>query len=236
MRALLVRVGADQSQGGGGWNGPFNSKTGEFVYVPIPETKAVRPGLEKPYDLVAADLKRFGCVLPVSLKNQRMHLDPDFGHLSYGDQGQRAKQIQAKLKKGDLLVFYAALADLTPAVGLTYAIIGLYVVESIVEAARVPKNRWDENAHTRRVVSDRATDIVVRGQREASGRLRVCLPIGEFRDRAYRVKTALLNVWGNLSCNDGYLQRSASLPEIKNAPAFYNWFRSMGVQLIQRNN
>ena len=45
MRGLLVRVAADQSSGGGHWNGPVNSKTGEFVYVAIPESAAVYPGL-----------------------------------------------------------------------------------------------------------------------------------------------------------------------------------------------
>ena len=41
MKGLLVRVGADQSEGGGRWNGLVNSRTGEFVYVPIPETGTI---------------------------------------------------------------------------------------------------------------------------------------------------------------------------------------------------
>lgn len=52
MRALLVRIGADQSEGGGWWNGPVNSITCEFTYVPIPETKALHPGFQKPFTLV----------------------------------------------------------------------------------------------------------------------------------------------------------------------------------------
>jgi hypothetical protein len=42
MKALLVRVGADQTEGGGCWNGPVNSVMRKFVYVPIPESKSIR--------------------------------------------------------------------------------------------------------------------------------------------------------------------------------------------------
>jgi hypothetical protein len=37
--ALLVRVGADRSKGGGMWNGPVDVRAGQFVYVAIPENR-----------------------------------------------------------------------------------------------------------------------------------------------------------------------------------------------------
>ncbi len=120
MKALLVRVGADQSEGGGFWNGPVNSQTGVFAYVPIPEMKLTRPNLSKPYAKVA----EFGLSLPSNLTDGHMHLDPDFSHLTYGDQGQRAVQIQSKLGEADLLVFYAGLADTQQNKRLVYALIG----------------------------------------------------------------------------------------------------------------
>ena len=49
MKGLLVRVGADQSKLGGGFNGPVNGTTKEFTYVPIPENKETKLGMEKPY-------------------------------------------------------------------------------------------------------------------------------------------------------------------------------------------
>jgi hypothetical protein len=165
-----------------------------------------------------------------------MHLDPDFSHLTYGDQGERAKQIRSKLGKSDLLVFYAALADINPARQLTYAIIGLYVIDTIVDATTIPRSQWGDNAHTRRVLQGRATDIVVRAKPEKSGRLHVCLPVGEFRDRAYRVTRPLLKKWGGLNVRDGYLQRSARLPEILNAQAFYDWFKNQRPVLLISNN
>jgi len=236
MKALLVRVGADQSEGGGWWNGPVDGRNKAFAYVPIPETKPIKPGLRKPYGLVANAVQRLVSSLPRNLLNSNMHLDPDFSHLTYGDQGQRAIQIRSKLGKDDLLVFYAALADVNPAPQLIYAIIGLYVIETIVPASSVHRVRWDENAHTRRVLPTGANDIVVRAQPKISGRLQECLPIGEYRARAYRVTLPLLATWGGLSCNNGYVQRSARLPELLNAQRFYKWFQSCHATLIQQNN
>jgi len=129
MKGLLVRVAADQSAGGGLWNGPMNSSTGEFVYVAIPESSPNHPGLNKPYAALHAPLGGHGIVLPRHLAAQDMHLDPDFDHLTYGDQGERAKQICAKLGPGDLIVFYAGMRDVLSAPQLVYALIGPYVVE-----------------------------------------------------------------------------------------------------------
>jgi hypothetical protein len=236
MRALLVRVGADQTESGGWWNAPFNSITREFAYVPIPETKELRPDFQKPFTLLEGALRSFDKCLPSGLQKMNMHLDPDFDHLTYGDQGERAKQIRSKLGNNDLLVFYAALADINPVRWLTYAVIGLFVIDTIVDATAVPRPQWDDNAHTRRVQEDGATDIVVRAKPGKSGRLRKCIPIGEFRERAYRVTQPLLQCWGGISAKNGFLQRSARLPEILNAAAFYNWFNAQGVRLVCRNN
>src|SRR5262249_16648245 len=120
MKGLLVRVGADQSEGGGYCNGPIDSQTCRFAYLPIPETGVLRVGLEKGYGNLQPTLERFGFTLPQHLANQKMHLDPDFDHLTYGDQGQRAFQISSKLGGGDLLVFYAGLADIHDSPRLVY--------------------------------------------------------------------------------------------------------------------
>jgi len=236
MKGLLVRVAADQSDGGGFWNGPVDSDSGEFVHVAIPESWPSHPGLAKPYTGVCAALSGIGSALPPHLTMRDMHLDPDFDHLTYGDQGERAKQIRGKLGKGDLIVFYSGMRDVRPRARLVYALIGLYVIEDIVPAVTVSAAYWDQNAHTRRVLGKGATDIVVRASKEVSGRLERCLPIGDYRNRAYRVWPKLLTEWGGLSVRDGYLQRSARLPEFIDAPAFYNWFLSQKVKLIQKNN
>jgi hypothetical protein len=173
MKGLLVRVGIDSTDDGH-WNGPADSASGAFIYVPIAETKPLRPGFERFYDELRPALSSFQLNLPAHLAAQPMHLDPDFANLTYGDQGQRAKRIQ-ELGRGDLLVFYASLRDIESG-NLLYALIGLMVIERIVRAVDVAENLWSTNAHTRRIPA--ATDIIVRAMSEGSGRLEHCIPIG----------------------------------------------------------
>jgi len=235
MRSLLVRVGADQSPGGGNWNGPVDSITNEFAYVAIPEKHPVGVGLEKPYAALTPVLSKFGVTMPDHLFGRTMHLDPDFSHLTYGDQKERAKQLQNKLRRGDRLVFYSGLRDVHVD-QLIYAIIGVITVDDFILARDVPESLRNMNAHSRRVLAEGAEDIIVRGQRDFSGRLSLCIPIGEYRNRAYRVQPSLLETWGGLSVKDGYLQRSARLPEFRDPTRFFNWFESKEPALISANN
>ena len=198
MRCLLVRVGADRSKGGGSWNGPVDSASNEFAYVAIPETRSVREGMEKPYSALAPALSKFGVGLPHHLRARHMHLDPDFDYLSYGDQGARAKQLRTKLSQGDRIVFYSGLKDMLDSPRLVYAIVGILVVDDIALATSVPESARNANAHSRRILAEDAQDIVVRGNQQLSGRLERCLPVGEWRNRAYRVRLDLLEAWGGL--------------------------------------
>ena len=165
-----------------------------------------------------------------------MHLDPDFDYLSYGDQGARASQLRTKLSQGDRIVFYSGLKDVHDGPRLVYAIVGIFVVEDIVLATSVPESARNANAHSRRILAEGAQDIVVRGNPQLSGRLERCLPVGEWRNRAYRVRLDLLEAWGGLSVKDGYLQRSARLPEFLDPGRFLDWFESKRPKLIRANN
>ncbi|HXP60385.1 MAG TPA: hypothetical protein VN829_07840 [Dongiaceae bacterium] len=232
MNGLLVRVGIDSSDGR--WNAPVRESSGEFAYVTITETKRLRPGLARNYDELAPAVARFGLPLPERLLGQPTHLDPDFAHLTYGDQGQRGRSI-SKLQRGDVLAFFAGLRPVdNPAGALVYALIGLYVIQGIATARSVPAKRWHENAHTRREPGP--GDIVVRARPRVSGRLKRCIPIGEYRDRAYRVRRDLLSAWGGLHVKDGYVQRSARLPEFRDALRFYHWFLARKPELVASNN
>lgn len=243
MRAYLVRVGIDQAFGG--WNAPVDPGTNEFVYVPIPDGSPQRPRLETPYELVRPALASFAdrhrdappraVQLPAELVRANMHLDPDFEALTYGDTERRGRGF-ADLDDGDLLVFYAGLWPVGRcAHALLYALIGLYRVRDVVRLDAVPEARWHENAHTRRA-DPRASDVIVRADPRGSGRLRTCLPVGEFRDRAYRVTRELLDAWGGLSCRDGYLQRSAVPPRILDPARFLAWLERCAPELVSSNN
>jgi len=235
VNGLLVRVGADLSVGGGSWNGPVDMTTGEFAYVAIPETACIHPGLEKPYQTLAPTVEKFGVKLPSHLALRHMHLDPDFGHLTYGDQGERAKQLR-NLQRDDLILFYAGLADISGAARLIYALIGVFVVDKLSNAADVSPSERDINAHTRRVLKPEATDLIVHGRPTVSGRLTQCLPIGEYRDRAYRIRRDLLVEWGDLSVKNGYVQRSARLPRLLDPPSFLRWLKAQRPTYVAANN
>ena len=242
MKAILVRIGVDHSYGA--WNAPVDPRTGEFVYVPIPDnvTKQYTSGNIRRYDVLAGALAEFTkkCSaqrmnFPVALAQRNMHLDPDFEHLTYGDNGTRRGSGISNLKRDDLLVFYAGLRSIIAPNSLVYALVGLFVVDEVVRAIDVPPERRHENAHTRWTIVS-GNDIVVRGKHGLSGRLEHCNPIGEWRDRAYRVCRDVEEAWGGLSVKNGYLQRSAVPPTFLNAQKFYHWFRQQGAVLCKRNN
>lgn len=244
MRAFLVRVAVDQAFGG--WNGPVDPATNDFVYVPIPEARTMRAALATPYALVQPALARFAethpraplrsVQLPSGLVPANMHLDPDFGHLTYGDGGNRRGKPLVDLNRGALVVFYGGLRPVAACQHrLVYALVGLYRVHEVVRLNSVVEARWSENAHTR-CVDHEASDVIVRAQPGSSGRLRRCIPIGEFRDGAYRVTGPILEAWGGLSCRNGYVQRSAVLPRFLAAPRFLRWFEQQRPELVSANN
>lgn len=236
MNGYLVRVAIDQSFGH--WNGPVDPETGRFCYVPIPEaSQAQRPDLATFYRDLEPALRTWpGVTLPDLLASASTHLDPDFAHLTYGDNGARRARGIAALCHGDFVVFYSGLRPvLATDCVLVYALIGLMRVKEIVPARSVPPERRAENAHTRRAEVS-ADDIVLRALPDGSGRLERCLRIGSFRDRAYRVLPQLLEAWGGLSCRDGYIQRSAVPPTFREPERFLSWLAAQNVELVQRNN
>ena len=246
MRAYLIRIGIDQAYGG--WNAPVDPVTREFVYVPIPESRPMRPELKKTYEDIVPALTSFAqshvnaraalVRLPDALQSQQIHLDPDFSQLTYGDSGTRRGKGLTELgkDKDDVLVFYAGLKPVGPSEHrLLYALIGFYRIAEVVCAGSVPKTRWAENAHTRCIKTE-PSDVIVRGQPGASGRLRRCIVMGEFRDKAYRVQRPILDAWGGLSCKDGFLQRSAVLPTFLEPTKFMRWFEAQRPELIAANN
>lgn len=234
MKGLLVRVGIDSSCGY--WCSPV-SRDGSYVYVPIPESDhfAAHGNLGRSYSEVEPALSGAGVELPGHLRALEMHLDPDFEHLTFGDQGQRGEQIKI-LEQGDFLAFYGAFKRYDVSNGsLIYALFGLLTVDEIVAAKAVSNKRRHENAHTRRVGGDKSDDIVVRGRSDRSGRFNRLLPIGEYRSKAYRVRENLLQEWGDINVRNGYIQRSVRLPAFKDPGRFMAWLNRQTVHLIQSN-
>lgn len=243
MKALLVRVGIDLTSGG--WNAPVNPHTFEFAYVPIPENegkekdgtkkKPIRPGYGKSYEQFKICCQKFGKNVPEQLlnKNKYAHLDPDFSKLTYGDENQRGNRIR-ELEEDDIIVFYAGIRSTGLEQKLIYALIGLYVVDKVIPAELIPEKDWDKNAHTRRHFDK--TDIIVFAKSGRSGRLERCIPIGEYRSKAYRVTCELLGEWGGLGVKNGFIQRSGTLPWFCNPEKFCKWFQDQHIKLVESNN
>jgi hypothetical protein len=242
MNGALVRVAIDQSKRSGMWNGPMDGRTGRFCYVPIPdkEDKLYRPGLCRSYKEVVPVLNEFSVkhkstILPESLLNRSMHLDPDFEHLTYGDNGRKQGGALKDLVRGDLVVFFSSLRCIENDV-LVYALIGFYEILENISASSVEPERYHENAHTR-WRSTKETDIIIRANpaRGKSGRLEKCIPIGEYRDGAYRLTKQLEKAWGGLEVKDGFLQRRVT-PHFTAAKVFRKWFDQQNATLIHSNN
>jgi len=246
MRAYLVRVGIDQAFGK--WNAPIDPGTGDFVYIPIPEKAgtAFQPGMGTDYAPFRSALDVFAavhpnaepgiCTPPEALNDLNPHLDPDFERLTYGDNGLRRGKGLCDLGAGDLVVFFAGMRPIQQSQHrLIYGIIGLYRVAEAVRLRDIPPSRWVENAHTRKMRHG-PEDVIIRAQPGVSGRLMRSIPIGEFRDNAYRVRRDLLATWGGLSCRDGYIQRSAVLPSLLDPQRFHGWFEEQGWELVSSNN
>ena len=222
MKALLVRIGVDQAYGR--WNAPVDAER-RFVYVPIPEERDTRfhPGLERRYGEVLPALQRFcrvhDCDLcgdlrfPQELLERPMHLDPDFECLTYGDEGGRRGAGMVNMARGDLLVFYGwsapgpplrAQADLRPDGHVRRAGGGARSQCAVA----IGGTRTPTSART----SEARPTSWCGPSPYGSGRFDRCIPIGEWRSGAYRVRQEVLDAWGGLSVKDGFIQRSAVPP------------------------
>src|SRR5262249_10557189 len=113
-------------------------------------------------------------------------------------------------------------------------LIGLFQIDSILPISEIPARDWHQNAHTRKS-PHYGHDIVVKAARKTSGRLQQCIPIGSYRNGAYRVRPDLLKQWGGLSVNDGFIQRSAVPPRFLNAARFYQWFKKQKPCFVEGN-
>jgi hypothetical protein len=212
MRGLLVRVGIDMTAAYGGWNAPVNIATRRFLFIPIQDRSYndgtyFENGRRVYHEEVTTALANFAVEcgdpagrhfsLPVRLHNEPMHLDPDFLRLTYGDDSRRGRTLR-ELKEDDFIVFYSSLRPLEGG-RLVYALIGIFVLSGTpISASKLTDVQRLCNAHTR-WKNVKAGDIVAFGKEEQSGMFERCVPIGEFREGAYRVRKDVLEEWGDIN-------------------------------------
>ena len=247
MKGVLLRVGCDSTPTGGNWNAPVNLRSLEYVYIPIAghEERYQHLGSCPTYGTFSSALGRLGVALPLHLTpSMKVHLDPDFTSLTFGEPYLRKTGKLSsrgltldRLNAGDFIVFFAGFR----AIGhprsspLSYCLFGIFYVRSKTFVHDLPIDKRHSCAHGRRKGAEK--DLVIWGDPKRSGRFQKAIPIGEYRNRAYRVTKELLHKWGDLTVKDGYLQRSAIPPFFLDPHKFISWIGRQGqtLPLLQSN-
>ncbi len=238
-RGILLRVGIDSQSGE--WNAPC-CNDGRFCYVPIPYGRNSErgPAFDHYYSEFKPYVEHMGVEWPSPLSGT-CHLDPDFVHLTHGDQGARGMRIREFISAGDFIVFWSGLRSVHTK-EIRCFIIGFYTVSCVVNASEVGSLDAHRNAHTRDNLAADCEDVVVFANPEKSGRLWKHIPIGRSRNGHQRVDRELLTAWGDLQTKDGkkwkdgYIQRSAAPPIFRNSAKFLKWFWAQKPKLVHANN
>jgi len=147
MQVVLLRVGIDT--GSGGIHGPL-FKDGTFEYIPIWE-KRNRFGVNKDtYENTKGKMHRrplvdyFPARRREKVRSMWLHHDPEFETYTYGDPTS-PKAGLGRLRKGDLLVFYAGLEGWDVRRRPWLYIIGYFEVEKALQTRTL---RWNELRRT----------------------------------------------------------------------------------------
>ena len=169
MSVVLLRVGIDL--GAGGIYAPLFAD-GSFEYIPIPDpfgrdertygnTKGQRTGVPL--------IRYFPAQRQIRMRDQAMHVDPEFETFTYGDPGSSKRGI-ARLGTGDLLVFYAGLKPWDHRADPGLYIIGYFEVSHAGFAGEFSlaelRDLFAANAHVRipeTLAEQRGKLVLVRG-------------------------------------------------------------------------
>jgi len=239
-KGLLIRVGIDQTFGN--YNAPINPDINDYIYMPIPQSDDnFKPGMRTSYSQLCPYFEswiqknRSNIEFPQHLMNSATHLDPDFYFSTYGDQSTGRGLRVGELKNGDFLAFFASFKPITKCSHkLIYALYGMMVVDKVLRVAEVPDGLMKSNAHSR-VQNANNDHLVVFAHPDLSGRFNRAIPIGEFRNRSYRVTNDVLEAWGGIGVKDGFIQRSVNPPWFSDPEKFLRWFDAQNVQLLNSN-
>jgi len=169
MQILLLRIGIDL--GTGGALGPI-FPDGSFEYIPIPESKA-SPRSVRYSDIIARSGGTLDRFVPPRYCGTAAHFDPEFETFTYGDPTKYKRGQLLRLRRGDLLVFYAGLRPPRQNNGSVLYLIGFFTVDCICNVSH--KEPWPPpdlrhlwaNAHFRRNTPDEGL-VVVQGARDGS--------------------------------------------------------------------
>jgi len=246
VKGILLRVGADQTAAGGRWNAPVDPQSWRYAYVPITAGEDQRRHIAPcpTYAVFEEQVASLRVSLPPHLNGTKVHLDPDFDSLTYGEpylatNGRRASRgrLIESLREGDFIAFFAGFRPTTQSYQhtLAYCLFAIFFVQRVRQVKELTLQERAVCAHGRRRHAE--NDFVVQANPALSGRFHRAIPIGEFRQNAYRVRRDLLAEWGDLTVRDGYIQRSAQPPRFKSPRRFLLWLANQpqSAPLLQNN-
>ena len=209
MHMVLLRVGIDT--GSGGIHGPL-FPNGDFEFIPIPD-RFGRTGVDtRTYGNTKARhgrplIQYFPDRLRNKMRNQPMHVDPDFETFTYGDPTPPKRSLR-QLQRGDLLVFYAGLEGWGFECEPALYIVGYFEVAAAGFASNFSadelKSLFAENFHVRhrRVFEDqKGRLLLVKGGRTSRLLKKAVLISSIGRDRSGRplkvLSPAMRRVFGD---------------------------------------
>ncbi len=211
MKAMLLRVGMDK--GTDGTVAPLFSD-GSFFYIPPSEWDSTSRE-ERTYNtMIGWNGCPLAMYLPPRVASRKPHDDPEFATYTYGDASAKRRYL-LRLRKGDILAFYAGLQPLHSHVAAGLYLIGHLTVEQVIDFNTLDPQqvtqcfgRYPNNAHAkRRVPADNLVIIVGDGTR--SGLLRRAVRISEGRAMGNgRIGQALSQKCEQLLGIRGFIERS----------------------------
>lgn len=170
-KAMLLRVGIDK--GCGGALAPI-FEDGSFEFIPIPERDPDSTESGTYMNTEGRTGHPLAYYLPRKIKDNSMHVDPEFETFTYGDPTSKRKSL-LKLDKDDLLVFYAGLTPfMTSNHDEALYIIGYFTVDDVIDFNQLTKKEAEEvskyyrnNAHIKRGM-DYQDLVIVAGNKRKS--------------------------------------------------------------------
>jgi len=220
MKAMLLRVGIDK--GTDGALGPI-FEDGTFEYIPISE-RDPHSKEERTYrNTIGISGKPLSAYLPKKIENRTIHFDPEFETFTYGDPTSKRRYL-LKLKKDDLLAFYAGLTPFRNGVHKeALYIIGYFTVKKVIDFNQLSKIHVEKiyeicskNAHLRRTY-DTEDLVVVVGNKNKSALLDKAVLVSRTKlDKRGRLYQAVSPEMEELLGISGSIQRSIPPRFIRN--------------------
>lgn len=207
-----------------------------FEYIPISEGDSESTEDRTYKNTIGMTGKSFSTYLPKRIENRTMHFDPEFETFTYGDPTSKRKFL-LKLKKDDLLVFYAGLSPFqNNNHKIALYIIGYFTIGRIIDFNQLSHKEIEEyyhlypkNAHLKRSYDTEDLVIAV-GDKSRSRLLNKAILISESKydksGRPYQAVSKEMEISLGIS---GSIQRSIPPRFIGNDSNLKNLYNILGL-------